>query len=164
MLVHRLTKFTLAAALGRQSRALSVLDRFTSSAQPETASDIWRSVGAVCFDVDSTVCEDEGIDVLAEHCGAGKAVQEWTTKAMNGNVKFEDALAARLDIIKPSSIKKLMATLQDKGIAVFLLSGYFAFFDVNGDYAGFDDAELTSRDGGKAQAIDVIKRIHGYEK
>ena len=68
--------------LGTQhtARALSVLDRFTSSPEPETVSDIWRSVGAVCFDVDSTVCEDEGIDVLAAHCGAGKAVQEWTIK------------------------------------------------------------------------------------
>ena len=57
-----------------------MLDRFTSSPEPETVSDIWRSVSAVCFDVDSTICEDEGIDVLAEHCGAGKAVQEWTIK------------------------------------------------------------------------------------
>lgn len=42
--------------------------------------DIWRNVDAVCFDVDSTVCTDEGIDVLADHCGAGAAVKEWTTK------------------------------------------------------------------------------------
>lgn len=42
--------------------------------------DIWRNVDAVCFDVDSTVCTEEGIDVLAEHCGAGAAVKEWTTK------------------------------------------------------------------------------------
>ncbi|KAE8911781.1 hypothetical protein PF005_g9086 [Phytophthora fragariae] len=204
MLAHRLTKLTRSVAAPQHTRALSVLDRFTSSVtQTETVSDIWRSVGAVCFDVDSTVCEDEGIDVLAEHCGAGKAVKEWTTKAMNGNVKFEDALAARLDIIKPSrqdiqdclkqhppkftpGIKKLMSTLQDKGIAVFLVSGGFRlmiepvaeevaiplyniyantiFFDDDGNYSGFDDAELTSRDGGKAKAIDVIKRIHGYEK
>jgi phosphoserine phosphatase len=63
------------------ARALSMLERFTASqTEPQSVSDIWRSVGAVCFDVDSTVCEDEGIDVLAEHCGAGKAVKEWTTK------------------------------------------------------------------------------------
>jgi hypothetical protein len=35
---------------------------------------------AVCFDVDSTVIQDEGIDVLAEHCGAGRAVAELTAK------------------------------------------------------------------------------------
>lgn len=34
----------------------------------------------MCFDVDSTVCLDEGIDELAEYCGAGKAVAEWTAR------------------------------------------------------------------------------------
>lgn len=42
--------------------------------------DLWRSANAVCFDVDSTVCLDEGIDELAEYCGAGKAVAEWTSR------------------------------------------------------------------------------------
>lgn len=40
----------------------------------------WRGADAVCFDVDSTVCLDEGIDELAEFCGAGKAVAEWTAR------------------------------------------------------------------------------------
>lgn len=35
---------------------------------------------AVCFDVDSTVITEEGIDVLAEFNGAGAAVAEWTRK------------------------------------------------------------------------------------
>lgn len=91
--------------------------------------ELWRSVDAVCFDVDSTVCLDEGIDELAAFCGAGKAVAEWTarlnhltensqiisafkfsllievlnfTRAMSGSVPFEDALAARLSLFKPS--------------------------------------------------------------
>ena len=41
---------------------------------------MWRDADAVCFDVDSTVCLDEGIDELAEFCGAGKAVAEWTAR------------------------------------------------------------------------------------
>jgi len=32
---------------------------------------LWKQANAVCFDVDSTVVTDEGIDVLADHCGAG---------------------------------------------------------------------------------------------
>lgn len=51
--------------------------------------DLWESVEAVCFDVDSTVCVDEGIDELAEFCGAGKAVAEWTARFMvhlNANI------------------------------------------------------------------------------
>lgn len=35
---------------------------------------------AVCFDVDSTVITEEGIDVLAEFNGAGAAVADWTRK------------------------------------------------------------------------------------
>lgn len=42
--------------------------------------DVWRHADAVCFDVDSTVCIDEGIDELADFCGAGKAVAEWTAR------------------------------------------------------------------------------------
>lgn len=42
--------------------------------------DLWQKADAVCFDVDSTVCMDEGIDELAEFCGAGKAVAEWTAR------------------------------------------------------------------------------------
>ena len=37
----------------------------------------------MCFDVDSTVCIDEGIDELAEFCGAGRAVAEWTARLDN---------------------------------------------------------------------------------
>jgi phosphoserine phosphatase len=70
--------------LEQPPRALAALKRgLSSSAAPSASASvqaIWRSVGAVCFDVDSTVCEEEGIDVLAEHCGAGQAVKEWTTK------------------------------------------------------------------------------------
>ena len=39
-----------------------------------------RKCNAVCFDVDSTVIRDEGIDVLAEFNGAGDAVSAWTKK------------------------------------------------------------------------------------
>ncbi|PAN16118.1 hypothetical protein GQ55_3G036700 [Panicum hallii var. hallii] len=101
-----------------------------------------RNADAVCFDVDSTVIMDEGIDELADFCGAGKAVAKWTAKAMTGDVPFEEALAARLSLIKPSLsqveeclekrpprispgmadlIKKLKANSTD----VFLVSGGF---------------------------------------
>jgi len=53
-----------------------------------------KGANAVCFDVDSTVIDEEGIDVLAEYLGKGPAVSDWTAKAMGGGVKFEDALAA----------------------------------------------------------------------
>lgn len=76
-----------------------------------------------------------------------------------------------------AGIKELISTLHKNSIDVFLVSGGFRvmiepvaelvdipltniyantiFFDAAGDYSGFDDTELTSRDGGKAHAINV---------
>jgi phosphoserine phosphatase len=39
-----------------------------------------RNAQAFCFDVDSTVIQEEGIDKLAEFKGVGKAVSELTSK------------------------------------------------------------------------------------
>eukprot|EP00250_Pteridium_aquilinum_P007379 c17109_g1_i1 orf=296-1174(+) len=108
----------------------------------EATIGIWRSAEAVCFDVDSTVCMDEGIDALGEFCGAGEAVAAWTSRAMGGSVAFEEALAARLALFKPSlkdverflasnppkitpGIEELIKKLQSKGKAVYLISGGF---------------------------------------
>ena len=108
----------------------------------EEAKHLFRKAQAVCFDVDSTVIQEEGIDVLAAHMGAGAAVAELTRKAMGGSVKFEDALADRLKIIQPSNedvrnclrehpfrltkgIKQLVDALHSKGTHVYLVSGGF---------------------------------------
>ncbi|CAK9148328.1 unnamed protein product [Ilex paraguariensis] len=70
--------------------------------------EVWRNAKVICFDVDNTVCIDEGIDELAEFCGARKAIAEWTARAMNGFVPFEEALAVRLSLFNP-----LLAQVQD---------------------------------------------------
>jgi phosphoserine phosphatase len=96
----------------------------------------------VCFDVDSTVIKEEGINVLAEYCGAGSKVAEYTAHAMNGNMPFEQALAERLAIIKPSisqidaciqshpfelteGVAELISELSERGTEVYLISGGF---------------------------------------
>lgn len=38
--------------------------------------EVFRRADAVCFDVDSTVIKEEGIDELAKFCGVGDAVTE----------------------------------------------------------------------------------------
>jgi len=38
--------------------------------------EVFRRADAVCFDVDSTVIKEEGIDELAKFCGVGDAVRE----------------------------------------------------------------------------------------
>jgi len=97
---------------------------------------------AVCFDVDSTVIQEEGIDVLAMSLGKGKEVAEYTAKAKGGSIKFEDALEARLEIIKPSrsciikclndyplvispGIDRLIEMLYKNGTDVYFVSGGF---------------------------------------
>lgn len=36
--------------------------------------EIWKRADAVCFDVDSTVIQEEGIDELAKFCNKGSEV------------------------------------------------------------------------------------------
>jgi phosphoserine phosphatase len=66
------------------------------------AKEIIRTADIVCFDVDSTVIEEEGIDELADFCGKGQEVANLTREAMGGSMTFQEALRRRLDIIKPS--------------------------------------------------------------
>lgn len=97
---------------------------------------------AVCFDVDSTVIQEEGIDVLARSLGKYDVISELTTQAMTGNVKFEDALQARLDILQPSrqniddclvkhpfkiskGVDTFIKALLDRGTDVYFVSGGF---------------------------------------
>jgi phosphoserine phosphatase len=103
---------------------------------------LWRNAQAVCFDIDSTVCLDEGIDVLAAHAGVGEQVAEMTRAAMGGKVLFQDALRQRLDLIRPSrsmvadclrahpprltpGILDLVNALTRRRVAVYLITGGF---------------------------------------
>jgi len=107
-----------------------------------TIHDRWRRAQAVCFDVDSTVSPEEGIDVLAAFAGQGDAVAALTRRAMGGAVRFEDALRERLALIRPSrdlierclrahpprltpGIDRLIAALHARGTPVYLVSGGF---------------------------------------
>lgn len=97
---------------------------------------------AVCFDVDSTVISEEGIDVLADYLGKGEAVSALTKQAMEGGLAFQDALQARLDLLQPSrqnietllaenplvitdGMSELMQALQQKNVDIWLVSGGF---------------------------------------
>jgi len=106
------------------------------------ARTIWRSADAVCFDVDSTVCRDEAIDELAKFVGRDKEVSELTKAAMRGGCTFQDALAQRLRLIKPTvdvmkeylrchpprltpGIRELIQILKERGVSIYLVSGGF---------------------------------------
>jgi phosphoserine phosphatase len=112
------------------------------SIEPKVMRQLWRSAQAVCFDVDSTVSPDEGIDVLAAHAGKGQHVARLTAKAMGGSIPFEVSLRERLELIRPSreliesclaahpprlthGIAELVATLRTRGVRIHLVSGGF---------------------------------------
>ncbi|MBA2479290.1 MAG: phosphoserine phosphatase SerB [Planctomycetes bacterium] len=134
----------------------------TASAPSPAVLAVWRSAQAVCFDVDSTVSPDEGIDVLAAHAGVGAEVAELTRAAMGGAVLFEDALRERLAIIEPTrallesclaahpprltpGIGTLVAALRRRGTQVYLISGGFVqMITPLARALGLDDAHVIA--------------------
>lgn len=183
-------------------KTLSLVSISVMSPQ-QSVQEIFRTADCVCFDVDSTVIQDEGIDELANFCGKGDEVKRLTAEAMGGNMTFQEALKKRLDIIRPSvsqvqdfldkfpvrltpGISELVKALQERGVTVYLVSGGFRSliepvaeklgipsshifanrlkFYFNGEYAGFDENEPTSRSGGKGLVIRRLKEQHGYQR
>lgn len=164
------------------------------------AANIVKNSDIICFDVDSTVIKEEGIDELANFCGKGDEVSRLTKEAMKGSMTFQDALKLRLDIIRPTQkqireflkshpstlspgIKDMINHVRKNGTSVYLVSGGFdcliepvatelgismtnvfankLMFYFNGEYAGFDTNQPTSRSGGKGEAISIIRKNHG---
>ena len=131
----------------RCSRVLSV--SFTARGMAtgirvEHAKGALAASDAVCFDVDSTVIKEEGIDEFAAFLGVGEAVAALTAAAMGGDTPFHVALENRLKVMQPTKQKldamlaanppekqlttgvaALISELQAGGKTVYLVSGGF---------------------------------------
>jgi phosphoserine phosphatase len=95
----------------------------------------------VVLDVDSTLIENEVIELLAEEAGSLEKVSAITTKAMNGELDFEESLRARVATLAglPASIfetvgaritvttgvVEMIARVQGAGSRVAVVSGGF---------------------------------------
>jgi phosphoserine phosphatase len=95
----------------------------------------------VQLDVDSTFIQQEAIELLAIKAGVLEQVAAITASAMRGELDFEQSLRARVALLKglPESVVgevqkeisltdgalELVATLQDSGHSVSLVSGGF---------------------------------------
>jgi phosphoserine phosphatase len=107
-----------------------------------SSSHWFQNADAICFDVDSTVITTEAIDEFAKYLNVGELVSEMTSKAMQGGLLFEDALAARLNLMRPtqsnlkdflrehelcftSCVEEFVKLLLSKGKSVYLISGGF---------------------------------------
>jgi phosphoserine phosphatase SerB len=96
----------------------------------------------IIFDVDSTLVTLEGLDFLAEMKGKKRAVENLTSKAMNGQLPMRQAMVVKLNIIRPSffelvamgehyvkhivpGAREVIQQLQAKGFKVWMLTGNF---------------------------------------
>lgn len=106
------------------------------------AKKTFSNADCVCFDVDSTVICEEGIDMLAAAVGKSYEVTQLTNSAMGGSMEFQKALETRLNIIRPNrkmidnlltfqpptitpGMDTLIERLHGKGTTVVLVSGGF---------------------------------------
>ena len=95
----------------------------------------------VLLDMDSTLIQQEVIDLLAKHAGKLDQVSEITAKAMSGELDFSEALSARValltgldesviidvrkEITLTNGAEKLIQTLYKQGHKVGVVSGGF---------------------------------------
>ena len=119
----------------------------------------------ICFDMDSTLIQNEVIDEMAHEHGVGKEVQEITHMAMRGEIDFDEALKARVSKLKGLSLHQmkqvinrleltpgarvLIENLKKKGYKTCILSGGFYYFTnyfkeiLDIDYAYANELEVS---------------------
>ncbi|ENU93327.1 phosphoserine phosphatase SerB [Acinetobacter vivianii] len=103
-----------------------------------------RNRRLVCFDMDSTLIEQEVIDELALEAGVGAQVAEITERAMLGELDFQQSFRARVALLKgldasvlpkiaerltvTEGAERLISTLKALGYKTAILSGGFQYF------------------------------------
>jgi len=98
----------------------------------------------VVFDCDSTIIKEEVIDELAKIAGVEQRVRKVTTRAMNGEIDFDESIKKRVDLLKGLTVdqleklthtihltpgaEELISALRFMGYKVGVISGGFSFF------------------------------------
>jgi phosphoserine phosphatase len=189
--IRRIASYPVTAVVFEGSGAeLHDLRRALVAAAAEVGVDIAvqesgldrRGQHLVVIDVDSTLIQNEVIDLIAEHAGVGEQVAQITEQAMAGELDFVAALRARVALLKglPVSVldevrtrlqltpgaRTLCRTLNTLGYRVCLVSGGFAevimpiadelgIDDVRANHLGVRDGYLTG------EVVGVIVDRHG---
>jgi phosphoserine phosphatase len=121
----------LAALEGRPIDAITVKTRA-------------RRKALLLADMDSTIVTGETLDELASFAGLGEKIAAITTRAMNGDLDFKEALRERVAMLKGLRLdalektwarvqltpgaRELVATMRARGALTALISGGFSFF------------------------------------
>lgn len=105
-------------------------------------------------DMDSTIIAGESLDDLAEHMNLKNQISEITSRAMNGELNFQDALRERVMLLKGLEVsamtqtakkmelnpgaQELVTTMRANGSTCILVTGGFTFFaDIIATKIGF---------------------------
>lgn len=122
-----------------------------------------RNRRLVCFDMDSTLIEQEVIDELAIEAGVGDQVAIITERAMSGELDFKQSFAARVALLKgldsnvlekiaqrltiTEGTERLISTLKALGYRTAILSGGFQYFaEVLQQKLGIDEVYANQLD------------------
>lgn len=103
-----------------------------------------RRKAVLVADMDSTIVTAETLDELAEHAGLKDQIAAITTRAMNGELDFHEAVRERVGLLKGLNLsaleetwqaieyspgaRTLVATMNAFGATTALVSGGFSFF------------------------------------
>jgi phosphoserine phosphatase len=124
-----------------------------------------RAKRLVVLDVDSTLIQDEGIDVLAARAGVGEQVAHVTTRAMAGELDFTESLQRRVALLAGLPVGEVQVardalrltpgartfvhTLRRLGFHVGVVSGGFTVFtdrfvaELDLDFAAANELEVA---------------------
>jgi phosphoserine phosphatase len=143
-------------------RALLKNDQIDVLCTPYPSADI----KLILADMDATIVEGETLDELAARAGIKEQIASITTRAMNGEIDFKEALRERVALLKGLPVKALAQTLAEtkltqgadtfimgqraRGLTCVLVSGGFTYFtNAIGEKCGFNanHGNILNNDG-----------------
>jgi len=123
-----------------------------------------RAQRLVVLDVDSTLIQNEVVELLADEAGCGQQVRDITSRAMSGELDFEESLRQRVKLLAGLTLDDLarardrmqlaagartfVRTLQRLGFRIAIVSGGFSYFtdhlkaELGLDHAFANDLEI----------------------
>ncbi len=120
----------------------------------------------ICFDMDSTLIQNETMDEIAVAAGIGEHISKITESVMCGQITFKESFNTRLALLEgfpasrlPEIAKKLtlspgaktaISTLRKRGVKIALFSGGFTYF------AEGLQAELGPLDFIHANVLEIV--------
>ena len=146
-------------------------------------SHMLRTHKLACFDMDSTLIEQEVIDELAKTAGVGVEVTAITEAAMRGEIDFDESFAQRVALLRgvPTSVldeicarltlstgaKTTISALKALGYHTVLVSGGFTYFARHiAEQLGIDEVHANNLDVSEGEVTGHIQLpiINGAKK